>query len=802
MTDQARVDAQLALEATSVEMGIARYREALAADGSGTLPPGQKLLIAAMKPMTEAVAKWLDKASKGLASRSAGVYHFINQLKPEALAFVTAQTTIGMLHQAPNITTVARAITSVVETTLTMDNIAAKEPRLAKKLAEKVVTYAQQSRKAVLIRKGADKAEVSSIQWDTMTEVRVGTLLLHLFAESTGLVVLEKTYAAGGKTPTVVRPSQTCRDWLEGAHARCELLSPVRMPMVCEPKDWTTPFNGGYLTKALRQKLVKSRNQGFQTELREWDMPHVYEAVNTLQKTEWSVNERVYDTARTLWEASSDIAGLPSRDVLPLPAQTWLPEETPEPSVLQAWKVEAAKTHEANAKMESKRIQTSQKLWTVEKMMEHGNGFFYVYSLDWRGRMYPIASSLSPQGDDLSKALLHFRHAEKLGETGAYWLAIHTANTFGVDKVSFDERIAWVEANEDMILNCAADPLVFREWADADSPFCFLAACFEWAHLCVWVNAGAREEDFESPLAVAFDGACNGLQNFSAMLLDPIGGKATGLIPSEKPSDIYTEVMRASQAIIDADAATGNEQALRWVGKLTRKHAKRNTMTVPYGVTKRGMRDQLYAEMDDVDSQFRGADAQYLAACNYEAIGSVVVAARLAMDWLKEAAKVAASTKLPVRWETPMGFLAVQDYRNDIGEEADFQVMGRRYRLILNREGEELNTRKQSLGISPNFIHSLDAAHLMRTVLFCKDDGITQFAMIHDSYGVHAGRASALRDNLRAAFVDQYKQPVLESFCGQLLEQLPPELHGDLPPLPPMGTLDLNEVLKSDYFFA
>jgi DNA-directed RNA polymerase len=214
------------------------------------------------------------------------------------------------------------------------------------------------------------------------------------------------------------------------------------------------------------------------------------------------------------------------------------------------------------------------------------------------------------------------------------------------------------------------------------------------------------------------------------------------------------------------------------------------------------MRDQLFGELSESAPEHRGADADYLSQCNFEAIGEVVVAARLAMDWLREAAKVAASTALPVRWVTPSGFLAVQDYREDVGEVMDFVVLGRRYQLLLEKVGDKLSTRKQALGISPNFVHSLDAAHLMRTVLFCAQDGVQDFAMIHDSYGVHAGRASLLRDNLRAAFVEQYSEPVLEEFRAQLLRQLPENQHEELPPLPPLGDLDLEAVRQSDYFFA
>lgn len=801
-TESARIDLQHELEALSVEMGVARYREALAAEGNNAVSAGAQLLKAAMHPMVERLTAWLEETSKGLASRSAGVYHFINQLSPEATAWIVAHNSLNMLHERPPLVRVATLCAQNIEAALNVESICAQNPALGKKVVKQMEKMSATRNKLVFIRKGAELADVKVIQWDDATRIRVGTLLVELFAQSTGLVAVEVTPLVRGKTHTIVRPTESCRRWLEESHARCELLSPYRLPMVCQPRDWTNPFNGGYLSHALRQPLVKTRNKGYLTTLKEHEMPWVYASVNALQGTEWAVNLPVYETMKALWEASSTAGGLPSRDAIPLPAKSWAEGEDPDPETLHTWKVDAARTYEANGKAESKRLQTVQKLWVAEMMMERGNRFHYVYNLDWRGRMYPVGPALTPQGDDIAKSLLCFAQGSRLGDDGAYWLAIHGANSFGVDKVSFEERIQWVEDHTDMILDCAESPLECRDWAEADSPYVFLAFCFEYAKLQAHVNAGGAQEDFVSHIAVAFDGSCNGLQNFSAMLRDPVGGKATGLIPSEKPADIYSEVARAAQRIIDRDAGQGHEVAPRWVGKMTRKLSKRNTMTVPYGVTKRGMRDQLFGELKDSAPEHRSADADYLSACNYEAIGDVVVAARLAMDWLREAAKVAASTELPVKWTTPTGFLAVQDYREEVGDKIDFTVLGKRFQLLLNKTGEKLATRKQALGISPNFVHSLDAAHLMRTVLFCSQDGMTDFAMIHDSYGVHAGHASRLRDNLREAFIEQYSLPVLQLFRDELLTQLPESLHKELPPLPPMGDLDLEQVRHSEYFFA
>ena len=107
---------------------------------------------------------------------------------------------------------------------------------------------------------------------------------------------------------------------------------------------------------------------------------------------------------------------------------------------------------------------------------------YFPWALDWRGRLYPVPGLVNPQADDLGKAMLEFAVGKPLGERGAYWLAIQLANKFGNDKVSFDDRIAWVRDHEAEILDSAKHPLDGRRfWIQADDPWQFLAACFEWA---------------------------------------------------------------------------------------------------------------------------------------------------------------------------------------------------------------------------------------------------------------------------------------------------------------------------------
>ena len=96
--------------------------------------------------------------------------------------------------------------------------------------------------------------------------------------------------------------------------------------------------------------------------------------------------------------------------------------------------------------------------------------FWIPWSFDFRGRVYPIVTSLSPQGTDFDKSLLVFAES---GPVNEYWLAFQVATTYGLDKAPMDERQAWVAQNHDLISRIANDPLdTVKEWSQAEEPWC------------------------------------------------------------------------------------------------------------------------------------------------------------------------------------------------------------------------------------------------------------------------------------------------------------------------------------------
>ena len=123
-------------------------------------------------------------------------------------------------------------------------------------------------------------------------------------------------------------------------------------------------------------------------------------------------------------------------------------------------------------------------------------------------------------------------------------------------------------------------------------------------------------------------------------------------------------------------------------------------------------------------------------------------------------------------------------------------------KLKVASEGSRLSRRRQRSGCSPNFIHSLDSAAMALVTCKMKAQGIHHFAMIHDSYGVHATNVDQLSKSLRKVCVDMFQEDLLEKFKNEIHAMLSPRNQKRIPPLPEKGNLQLEKVLESDYFFA
>ncbi|WKV16777.1 N4-like RNA polymerase [Escherichia phage PH1061] len=678
--------------------------------------------------------------------------------------------------------------------------------------------------------------------WSPTEAVHVGIKMLEIVIQSTQLVEL-KRYGAGNAAADV-EMVHLSDFWVKKMAQRGFSLAgiaPVYQPCVVPPKPWMGVVGGGYWAKGRRPlPMIRLGSKSALARYEDVYMPEVYDAVNIIQNTPWKVNKKVLDVVNMVEKLNNTpIDDIPQME--PLKPEDYAGETEEE---LKAWKKAAAGIYRREKARQSRRLSLSFIVNQANKFSQF-KAIWFPYNMDWRGRVYAVPM-FNPQGNDMQKGLLTLAVGKPIGADGFKWLKVHGANCAGVDKVTFEERIKWVEDHHDNIMATAKAPMDSIEWwGKLDSPFCFLAFCFEYAGV---MHHGLS---YSCSLPIAFDGSCSGIQHFSAMLRDHVGGHAVNLTPSGQVQDIYRIVSdRVSDQLKELllsgtddelvtveDKKTGEiserlklgtkSLARQWLAYgMSRKVTKRSVMTLAYGSKEYGFADQVYEDivMPAIDS---GSGAmftepsqasRFMAKMIWEAVSVTVVAAVDAMKWLQGAAKLlAAEVKdkktgeilkpcLPVHWVTPDGFPVWQEYRKKDTTRLNLMFLGSFNLQPTVNKGtkKELDKHKQESGISPNFVHSQDGSHLRKTVVHThRKYGVMSFAVIHDSFGTIPADAEYLFRGVRETMVETYRDnDVLLDFYEQFEYQLHESQRDKLPELPKKGKLNIEDILSSDFAFA
>ncbi len=577
-------------------------------------------------------------------------------------------------------------------------------------------------------------------------------------------------------------------------------------PMLVKPEDWTSIYHGGYINRSLSTKvgLIRKRTSVKYENIYSYDkIPDVYEAVNFLQSTPFKINTYILDVFKKCISKGIQVPNLPESKPLklykyPLPSGLKKADMTSDQlDTLRKWC-----SINSHIKIEKQRY--SSKMFTIKvvsniatELMSYDR-FFFPHNMDYRGRIYPIPVIFNLQGLDYTRAMLLFADGKPIkDQSGADWLAIHGANCYGYDKVSFKDRIKWVETNELAITFAYSNPLDSSFWIKAKDPFQFLAFCKEW------VNYRKYGFDYVCHLPVGVDATCSGLQHYSAMLKDPIGGKFVNLIPSDKPQDIYQEV---ANKLIERLKLLDCDMSKMWleVG-ITRNTTKRVVMTTVYSLTKYKSRDYIQEYLlNTAPNQFQDPSkaCAWLADHLWDVVGEVIKGARVAMDYIKSCAKDLAANQDGISWSVPSGFNVHQSCTGTKMKNIGLTWMGKRFSLNIMDSDGKIDKRAQMNAVCPNVIHSLDACHLMMVLNRAEQVGISHFASIHDCFYTHPCDISSLSNIIRESFVDMYDGTDflgdLKSFLEDKYKIPIADVHKD----ENRYTLDIKDVLKSDYFFS
>lgn len=810
--DISMIKKQMELELDVREAGAVRYQKQLDKMATqGKLDNSSfaaRIIAEKIDPVAAEIEAWLQKDR----SRKAGAHNlaapFLEVADHRVCAMLGLKAVMARIFgETPTVTSIVIAIGKAVEEECRLTALRKADREAYNGVMKAAASKNRSKSRTRTANYLADRSEgnLGWTEWSDVVRAHVGMVILTAINDATGMFRFE-TITFKQRKSNVVVPTEDTRTWINNNINFMQFMKPQLEPMVVKPRPWNAgELDGGFLTSHVPfQPFVKTRNKRYLEELKYADMPKVHSALNAAQNTKWRINPEVRRLISDMMNTNLNVAGIPRKDYLSIPPKPY--DIATNDEARRLWANNARETHEENTRIMSKKIAITSVLKTAKKYEDIGH-FYCPANCDFRARVYYL-TQLSPQGPDYIKAMMEFAEGKRIGEQGIPWLKYHIANLFGIDKVSQEDRIAWVDEHTEELLRGVHTPFGDNIlWHTADDPLQAYAASLE---LLGVVRNGP---DHITRIPIHLDGSCSGIQHLSMAFRCEKSGATVNLVPSDIPADLYGIVAEKSVARLKelAEDPKVGHLARWWLDfGVTRKTCKRNCMTYAYSSKQRGMADQIL--VDTLKPAKREGNltlpegvlsmhlSSFLANINYDAIQETAQKAGEAMEWMAKAARIVAKRNLPISWHTPLGFPVVQAYRNFKPVRVETNLNGKRVTMSLQEEQLTIDTSKSAAAIAPNFVHSMDATHLQLVAHTAKEEGITDIALIHDSFGTYACDTPRFYGIIRETFVKMYETPVFENFKAELEAQLGDDIK--LPDLPTTGTLDPEDILESKYCFA
>lgn len=655
------------------------------------------------------------------------------------------------------------------------------------KAISKKTRSAVEWKKLIRTRDYKNKDPTSNNEWESQTHSRIGSVLTSLVLDVVEIPVTGIDPTTGQKVKATQPAFQHTYQFMQGQRigllkvhkelvkklggkSMSNSVQPQLLPMLTPPRPWTKYNVGGYLYS--HNMLVRSRDSHeTQAYLRaaseNGNLDKVYDGLNVLGQTPWTVNQKIFSVISHYWNT-----GKPFYDIAPIQDEIKFPSPLPsnaDPADKHKYQLTMKKLIQESSSAKSQRCDTNYKLEIARAFL--GEKIYFPHNIDFRGRAYPLSPHFNHLGSDLTRSLFIFWEGKEVGERGLEWLKVHLSNVFGVDKLPLRDRVKFIDENLENVFDSAKNPIGDNKWwMKAEKPWQTLTVCFE-LYEAYKLDDPTKHISF---MPVHQDGTCNGLQHYAALGGDVEGARQVNLMPSDRPQDVYSHVASLVQERVNKDCENGHEIAKFLSDKINRKVVKQTVMTNVYGVTYVGAVQQIgkqlkvYFDGNEDESLQVHKVAQYLAIHVLGSVRELFEGAHLLQDWLGECAKrigksvrndvdddSSSSFNKPshlssVIWTTPLGLPCVQPYR--ISKKQLIQTNLQDITITDPFGISQVDARKQQAGFTPNFVHSLDATHMLLTSKACGEKGIA-FASVHDSYWTHACDVDTMNKEIRNQFV-------------------------------------------------
>lgn len=207
-----------------------------------------------------------------------------------------------------------------------------------------------------------------------------------------------------------------------------------------------------------------------------------------------------------------------------------------------------------------------------------GEKIYLPVFMDFRGRIYPLASYLTYQGGDIARSLLNFNSDNKPSDNEH--ILIYFCNVFGHNNRSMKSRINWAKTTLPYMTELyELDRNKFdEEFLSKAKEKAQFMSCFLSIYKCI----RSKRSYSNSKTPVLFDATCSGMQHLSALTTNLDLATLVNLTNNDL-KDFYGHCAGILTQVIAQHPDKELRERLSMV-KITRKLVKLPVMTIPYNI--------------------------------------------------------------------------------------------------------------------------------------------------------------------------------------------------------------------------
>ena len=773
------IDQQIALEREQIRQGLDHLRSNTHNLEEKSYASSSIYGVASIRDLIPHVVGRINATRFRLIKGQAGInfkeiHEYLMDLEAEAAAAIACKITFDKVFstkpKANLVSSVTDAIGKAIENECMMRYYETNVPGLLHSLKE---NYWHKSigthQKVVVIRTLMNRCDVDHWQtWGRANRIRLGGWLLDCICLSSNWFMTDMKQE-GKKRQNYVVPTPEFIAIKDQVMATAELFSPIAWPMLIEPNNWSNETQGGYILNEVMKGYDMVR-RGMPSCI-QGETPIAF--LNKIQKVAYTLNPFVVGVAETLMAKGRAVGKFIPVVEIPLPPK---PVDIAENYASRKdYRRRAAEVMNLNAQAFQKSCRTRMTMNAV-KVFKDKEKFFLPWSFDYRSRVYPIPTFLTPQCEDFGKSLLKFHVSAFVTPESERWLAFQVATTYGLDKEPMHKRQEWVDNNHDLIKRVATDPIGnLPEWEAADEPWQFLAAAEEY-YACV-INCNRQFTN----LMVSVDATASGLQVLSGLARDKSTAKLVNVVPSDKPQDAYKVIAEHAKADVPKSIQPF----------MDRKVTKRTVMTIPYNAKPYSNRSYIRDALKEKGLEVEQEDLTAVVKAVRNAMDKVFPGPMRVMEWIeKEVAAAIDRGEQQIQWVTPTGFVVTQRLMKYQIQRIDLKLLGRCQVKIATGETDKVDKAHHKNATAPNLIHSLDASLLCLSTLRFN----APISLIHDSVLCRATDMGILSAIVRETYMHLFAEhDYLTTFGHHIGAETKPPIIGDLEP---------STVINSTYFFC